>query len=151
MKLKDFDFRVWSNTTKQYYKPNIELVRLSVESGNFDRIPAMTFTNENKEHLDTLNLNLSDLEIELCTELKDINNKKIYEGDILRIKGDFESVIFENGKFVSRDDFWNDTPLVELIGIEIEVVGNCHIGIGKECSADDSTEQSNCNKVKKMR
>ena len=84
MKLADFDFRIWSKTTKQYYSPQISFLHLSSEpNSTLERIPAMSFTSEKNEYLDRINLSLNDLELELYTGFKDCKGVKIYEGDIL--------------------------------------------------------------------
>lgn len=122
MKLKDFDFRVWDNTTKAY-------VSYLAEIGNK---PCLVFPKYNEN-----------LEIELYMGVRDRKGEKIYEGDILRdINSDFIAVVcFYNGIFwirvqgyyyISLNDFafsiWLRQPNKDFNGSipTLEIVGNIH-------------------------
>lgn len=133
MKLKDFDFRIWSNTGSEY------LVT-----------PDKTFhdyqCNKRKNMESKYETYYQDLELERYTGFKDENGDKIYEGDIVDT-GDFRDVVkFEKSKgwilqeTLDRLDDYQDWQL--------EVIGNIHEDKNPN---EDSIEQSNTNRTKRMR
>ncbi|AVR55678.1 hypothetical protein [Campylobacter phage vB_Cj_QDYZ] len=93
MKLKDFDFRIWDNTNKEYIE-EIEIHKFQnypIEAGctfmETDRIVEVEFIK-----------NKNDLEIELFTGFYDKNGTKIYENDIIKNES------LEEIYYVTRDD-----------------------------------------------
>ncbi|EKS3204302.1 hypothetical protein QBY36_000128 [Campylobacter coli] len=141
MKLKDFDFRIWSVKKEKYldelysniislssdksikgYNRNYKI--LAIEFSPYDSIPLM---NDNEECF----------EIELFTGLCDKNGTKIYEGDILYYFKDCSEgevfkyqVLFKEGAFYlfeSYDGFVDDEDLIAEFDLkELQVMGNIH-------------------------
>ena len=85
------------------------------------------FSNENVdcyEHTD-----FKDIELMEYTELKDKNNKVIYEGDIVTLHNGKYKVIFntEEARFVLRDDeFEMNIPFTNNNNKRMEVIGNIY-------------------------
>lgn len=85
------------------------------------------FSNENVdcyEHTD-----FKDIELMEYTELKDKNNKEIYEGDIVTLHNGKYKVIFntEEARFVLRDDeFEMNIPFTNNNNKRMEVIGNIY-------------------------
>ena len=85
------------------------------------------FSNENVdcyEHKD-----VKDIELMEYTELKDKNNKEIYEGDIVTLHNGKYKVIFntEEARFVLRDDeFEMNIPFTNNNNKRMEVIGNIY-------------------------
>lgn len=126
MKLKDFDFRIWDNIEKKYLNRYPTIVRdnedgiLVGRSSRFYSSTAdMFIENTNK-----------DFEIELWTGLYDINDKKIYEGDILEIFDCEDGYIVVKVEFIKGDGFFyvkNDGEKINHIkDKEPVIVGNIH-------------------------
>ncbi|WP_291953229.1 YopX family protein [Campylobacter sp.] len=123
MKLKDFDFRIWNNTDKEYIKDIVLLSNLMC-----DLIHGATDI-------------IQDCEIELFTGLYDKNGKKIYENDILkfRFNGTQEIIAYanaitynglfftskDNGLFPRIDDY-SYRYLESEFNFSIEIIGNIH-------------------------
>ena len=85
------------------------------------------FSNENVdcyEHTD-----FKDIELMEYTELKDKNNKEIYEGDIVTLHNGKYKVMFntEEARFVLRDDeFEMNIPFTNNNNKRMEVIGNIY-------------------------
>lgn len=155
MKLKDFDFRIWSNTGSEY------LVT-----------PDKTFhdyqCNKRKNMESQYETYYQDLELERYTGFKDENGDKIYEGDIVRYREQNLLISYERATWYIINPSIDENIRVDcgtrLQGIlecmkyhqnintenqiDIKVIGNIH---ENKNLLDDSIEQSNTNKIKRMR
>ncbi|ECH5520823.1 hypothetical protein H2772_000737 [Campylobacter coli] len=139
MKLKDFDFRIWSVKKEKYldelysniislssdksikgYNRNYKI--LAIEFSPYDSIPLM---NDNEECF----------EIELFTGIYDKKGKKVYENDIVKVKSLYDYFlakirIHKAGTFYferKNGDYLGSLHyLVEDKGYTIEIIGNIH-------------------------
>ncbi|EAI8300360.1 hypothetical protein CT954_01365 [Campylobacter jejuni] len=120
MKLQDFDFRIWDNSTNKFIEFAI--------SDNIRAIPRKS----------------DDLELELWSGYFDKNGKKIYEGDIIKYVYVFKHALLDKGMlkrlpkkvsigYVGIDDFLGFRILKnkELQCFmkdvtNIEIIGNIH-------------------------
>lgn len=117
MKLQDFKFRIWNETNEQYELfPDIALRH--------------AFRPEPKFSKD------DELEIELCTGVKDSKGNEIYEGDILKVDVPWEDTELEvigavkyndmGGYYYIDVDSDGEYPTC-LAGFKIcEIIGNIH-------------------------
>ena len=112
--MREIKFRAWDKINKDMF---------NVESINFQ---------ERRVYKDTVSYrNFEDIDLMQCTGLKDRNNKKIYEGDILsdgNIKKSHK-VVFENGSFKAEfkgdfDEYSFD--LIDVVAQGCEVIGNIY-------------------------
>ncbi|EPY8039699.1 YopX family protein [Campylobacter coli] len=138
MKLKDFDFRIWSVKKEKYldelynniislssdksikgYNRNYKI--LAIEFSPYDSIPLM-----NDEEC---------FEIELFTGIYDKKGKKVYENDIVKVKSLYDYFlakisIHKAGTFYfegkNGDYIGSLIYLVEDEGYTIETIGNIH-------------------------
>lgn len=125
MKVKEFDFRVWDISKKKYYK-DLELSMVPSEKKGFGINLGITFAKD----LKSASMLSDNYEIELYTGLRDKNNAKIYEGDILRFDsymhiGLVGVVVFNKrfGCFACRiKDEVNAFNIIE----SFELIGNIH-------------------------
>lgn len=139
MKLKDFDFRVWSKKESNFVNKDCSI---SFKFGEkYEREDYVHFTSyiyeggiRDKEHtwISPLCYENDDLELELFTGLCDKNHRKIYEGDIVSfIKGKaFVRYFLTESKFAFCVEqggmFFLIEELRKLNASEYEVVGNIH-------------------------
>lgn len=147
MKLKDFDFRIWSKKESNFVNKDCSI---SFKFGEkYEREDYVHFTSyiyeggiRDKEHtwISPLCYENDDLELELFTGLCDKNHRKIYEGDILGF--------YDRGDYINCSVFYNkdEAMFVAIIDDEgekltysmpkiihaaygrggVEVVGNIH-------------------------
>ncbi|EHD2525827.1 hypothetical protein JRQ27_001746 [Campylobacter jejuni] len=121
MKLKDFDFRIWNKHHKGCSNKDCKCQTKYV------------YGEETKTRLSEFK---EDCEIELFTGFYDKNGKKIYEGDILCIKQDYNKtdngfVQYHNGilKIINKKDSheYCVTFLCYILCKEhAEIIGNIH-------------------------
>lgn len=100
MKLADFDFRIWDNSTDKF-------IELSIS----DNIRAIPREND-------------DLVLELWSGFHDKNGTKIYEGDIVKLKDGIYRVWLKNGFFL--EDNADNVYTMWFASKYGEVVGNIH-------------------------
>ena len=117
--MREIKFRCWDRFKQRWsnYKINDSTVYF------MDKKTGVWYGSYNKRY--------KDFNLMQYTELKDKNNKEIYEGDIL-----FESfgeryykVVFENGSFRAefKGDFeWHHFDLIDVVIQGCEVVGNIY-------------------------
>ena len=107
MKLQDFDFRIWNNSTNKFIELNIS-----------DNIRAVPRKND-------------DLVLELWTGYTDTKGTRIYENDIIRTdKGEIFSVV-KDGEITAWTMLENGRPCCSLAEVmfeseKVEVIGNIH-------------------------
>lgn len=123
MKLKDIDFRVWSKLENRYIEyPALAKLGsvLPAKVHRADRaIPFIEFDERDDEK-----------EVEFWTGFRDLNNAKIYEGDIVHIKPndseDFIDFRKDKGYFLGawgNNDDWIDDDFCKGC---CQVIGNIH-------------------------
>ncbi|EAK2110036.1 hypothetical protein BFM12_08525 [Campylobacter jejuni] len=121
MKLQDFDFRIWDKNYKGCNNENCKCQSKFIY-GEEAKVRLSEFKDE-------------DVEIELWTGLYDINGKKIYEGDILKLTKKRESNItkarcyveYEVGCFVLYGNrYYEGTLDTNLSYQDAEIIGNIH-------------------------
>lgn len=117
--MRELKFRAWDKLTKKYYAvsglefdENGELYEVYLAG-----IPT-TDLNENVREP-------SDVIIEQCTDLKDKNDKEIYEGDIAKC-GPYSGkpIVFEDGRYWLGEE--PDDLFVAIVRWGIRVIGNVH-------------------------
>lgn len=145
-KSKYINFRIWDNESKEYNKNKEVLL-----SNNGDIYRIHTITGELQQLKPEL------LEIESWVGLKDVDEIKIYENDIVRAISNYSDDVLiikkhkEGTWFLSTKDGDYRGSLIYLVEEEdyrLKVIGNIH---ENKNLLDDSIEQSNINRTKKKR
>ena len=145
-KSKYINFRIWDNESKEYNKNKEVLL-----SNNGDIYRTHTITGELQQLKPEL------LEIESWVGLKDVDEIKIYENDIVRAISNYSDDVLiikkhkEGTWFLSTKDGDYRGSLIYLVEEEdyrLKVIGNIH---ENKNLLDDSIEQSNINRTKKKR
>ena len=110
--MREIKFRAWDKLNKEMF---------NVESINFQ---------ERRVYKDDVTYcNFYNIELMQYTELKDKNNKEIYEGDIVIHHGKMHNIIFntEEAIFVLKDDeFELEIPFTNNNNKRMEIVGNIY-------------------------
>ncbi len=171
MKLQDLDFRVWDNKRKKYIENYVGILKLFVfDKNTSDMKKAIELHELPNGFEEEFNL-IDDGELELYSSFQDKNGKKIYEGDIVRYRGQNLLISYERATWYIIDLSIDENIRVDcgtrLQGIlecmkyyqnidtenqiDVEVIGNIH---ENKNLLDDSIEQnepSNTNKTRRVR
>lgn len=136
MKLADFDFRIWDTENRKYvnenYAKNYHCVGIVKwfenflgETQDFNKNEFFGFQFFNRDKGDCGGFNTTEnAEIELWTGIRDKNGKKIYEGDIVKLKDGIYRVWLKNGFFL--EDNADNVYTMWFASKYGEVVGNIH-------------------------
>ncbi|HIG0031219.1 TPA: YopX family protein, partial [Campylobacter jejuni] len=126
MKLKDFDFRIWSYNIEEYLQPKNTYLAIVKDEKGLDSYEKVLDVADDS----------ADVEVELFTGFHDKNDTKIYEGDILRIQLDYNKVEkgfvqYHNGIFKVINRKASHEYCVTFLGICyikdcVEIIGNIH-------------------------
>lgn len=122
--MKEIKFRVWDKTFKMMLSP--ELVDIDFNEG---KIEVTTDTLRNDE---VYTDEIKDFVLMQYTNLKDKNEKEIYEGDILKCKVDGGGEVtlyvkYDLGEYrVVKKGKWEDNLYDYLYFYDVEVVGNIY-------------------------
>ncbi len=158
MRLQNLEFRIWSNISSEY------LVTPDKTFHDYQCIKRDNMESKYETYY-------QDLELERYTGFKDSNGDKIYEGDIVRYRGQNLLISYERATWYIIDPSIDENIRVDcgtrLQGIlecmkyyqnidtenqiDVEVIGNIH---ENKNLLDDSIEQnepSNTNKTRRMR
>lgn len=153
MRLQDLKFRIWNKSESKYCENphyvfyDYQCCIRNNEVSNYEKY----FQN---------------FDLERCTKFIDKNDKEIYEGDIVRYRGQNLLISYERATWYIIDPSIDENIRVDcgtrLQGIlecmkyhqnintenqiDVEVIGNIH---ENKNLLDDSIEQSNTNKIKR--
>ena len=168
MKPQDIDFRIWNRLREHYLKDHSFVNEGYRSEINFCIGQGKVFAiNDEDEVVDII----KDYDVEFYTGFKDSNGDKIYEGDIVRYRGQNLLISYERATWYIIDPSIDENIRVDcgtrLQGIlecmkyyqnidtenqiDVEVIGNIH---ENKNLLDDSIEQnepSNTNKTRRMR
>lgn len=135
MKLQDIDFRVWDISKKRFYN-DLELSILP--SSDFNNTFDINLAIIIARNLKSASMFISNYEVDLYTGFRDINDTKIYEGDIVRYYRDSEykpfidyHIVFLNYKIEFKAINKEEAGFIaeakpEAILKSSEVIGNIH-------------------------
>lgn len=121
--MKDIKFRIWDKKNTKFIS---KWERVFINAWE-----CCVYTKSELEKKDfSYNKDLSEIEVEQFTGLKDKHGKEIYEGDIVKfdyrglfLKGE---VVFSNGGWELKGvDYGEHFRLIEIVHL-CEVVGNIH-------------------------
>ncbi|MDY5949869.1 MAG: YopX family protein [Helicobacter sp.] len=133
MKLKDFDFRLWSAMDNIYlYNPSLTITHFkSAVYENAYSMEVGEVIDENKDEREVLigcldNNRYKSIEIELWSGFYDCKRVKIYENDIVSCNNATYQVVYERGVFWVKNNKHN-LIMAQAIHYEpLEVIGNIH-------------------------
>lgn len=115
---REIKFRAWDRETEQYFKVlAIDFERKIVSCRCFEW-----------EYGPSNEINLSDLDLEQYTGLKDSNGDDIYENDLVLLYPDDQpyQVILDEGKFELSNDYLGLVYDLSKEYMDCEIIGNIH-------------------------
>ena len=115
---REIKFRAWEKETEEYFKVLAIDFKSKIVSCRHFKLKYDPFNQ----------INLSELDLEQFTGLKDSNGDDIYENDLVSLDPDDSpyQVIFDEGKFELSNDYLG---LVYDLGeeyMDCEIIGNVH-------------------------
>ena len=121
--MREIKFRVWDKTFKMMLSP--ELVDIDFNEGKIE------VTTDTLRYEEVYTDEIKDFVLMQYTNLKDKNGKEIYEGDILKVKFDTETinlyVRYDMGEYLLvKYGEWEDSLYACMWFHEVEVVGNIY-------------------------
>ena len=168
MRLQDLDFRVWDNKRKKYIEDYVGILKLFVFDKNTSDMKRAIELHKLPNGFEEEFSLIDDGELELYSSFQDKNGDKIYEGDIVRYREQNLLISYERAiwyiinpsldedirvdcgirlqDILERMKYHNKIDTENQI--DIEVIGNIH---ENKNLLDDFIEQSNTNKIKRMR
>ena len=121
--MREIKFRVWDKTFKMMLSP--ELVDIDFNEGKIE------VTTDTLRYEEVYMDEIKDFVLMQYTNLKDKNGKEIYEGDILKVKFDTETinlyVRYDMGQYLLiKQGEWQDNLYDCMWFHEVEVIGNIY-------------------------
>lgn len=121
--MREIKFRVWDKTFKMMLSP--ELVDIDFNEGKIE------VTTDTLRYEEVYTDEIKDFVLMQYTNLKDKNEKEIYEGDILKVKvedGEINLYVkYNEGEYrVANEEKWVDCLGDYMYCYDVEVVGNIY-------------------------
>lgn len=121
--MREIKFRVWDKTFKMMLSP--ELVDIDFNEGKIE------VTTDTLRYEEVYTDEIKDFVLMQYTNFKDKNGKEIYEGDILKIKIDVETinlyVKYDKGEYrLIGERKWENSLYRYIDFCNVEVIGNIY-------------------------
>ena len=121
--MREIKFRVWDKTFKMMLNP--ELVDIDFSEGKIE------VTTDTLRYEEVYTDEIKDFVLMQYTNFKDKNGKEIYEGDILKIKIDVETinlyVKYDKGEYrLIGERKWGNSLYRYIDFCNVEVIGNIY-------------------------
>lgn len=127
----NFKIRAWDKVEKQMLKVGLvdfnDMTFYSLTNDNFRRSysPSYEWHNKRVAEDDDVWGNPNDLIIMLYSNDLDANGDRLCEGDIVKFKGEYCRIVYDESCFYIEGDIWM-IPLADIFTSHMEIVGNVY-------------------------